>query len=229
MKPASIASLLKRMQNLGSPRDVEGMARFGIVSKKVYGISVVTLRTLARGIGRNHGLAAKLWASGFLEARILAALIEEPGKVTVKQMERWVRDFDNWATCDACCSVVFDKTPHAWRKAVEWSRRKPEFVKRAGYALMAVLAVHDKKADDKQFARLFPHIKRGATDGRNFVKKAVNWALRQIGKRNRKLNKLAIKAARDIHAMDSRSAKWIASDALRELTSGAVQRRLKRR
>ena len=229
MKPTNIRSLLKRMRRLGSKKNVAGMARFGIHSVKVYGISAPPLKKLAREIGKNHNLAQKLWASGVLEARILAAFIDEPAKVSEKQLERWVKDFDNWAVCDTCCGYLFDKTSFAWEKAVEWSRRKQEFVKRAGYALMAWLAVHDKKAHDSRFARLFPHIRRGATDERNFVRKAVNWALRQIGKRNRNLNKLAIRTAKDIHTMDSRSAKWIASDALRELTSPSAQRRLQRK
>jgi len=229
VKQTNLRSLLKRLQLLGDPKAAQGMARFGIVSKKVLGVSAVSLRKLAREIGKDHELAAKLWTRGVLEARLLAALTDEPHKVTEKQMERWVKDFDNWAVCDTCCSVLFDKTPLAWRKAAEWSRRKEEFVKRAGYALMAALAVHDKAADDRRFAKFLPPIKRGSTDERNFVKKAVNWALRQIGKRNLKLNKLAIKMANDIHAIDSPGTRWIASDALRELTSAAVQRRLRRK
>jgi 3-methyladenine DNA glycosylase AlkD len=171
----------------------------------------------------------KLWKSGSLEARALAALIDEPAKVTEAQMERWVRDFDNWAVCDTCCGYLFDKTPFAWKKAVQWSRRDEEFVKRAGYALMAWLAVHDKKAADAPFIKLLPHIKRGALDERNFVKKAVNWALRQIGKRNMALNKRAIQTAKEIRSIDTSAARWIASDALRELTRKAAQGRLMKR
>ncbi len=159
----------------------------------------------------------------------LAFLIDEPSKVTEKQMEQWVKEFDNWAVCDGCCMNLFDKTIFAWKKAVEWSRRKEEYEKRAAFALMAVLAVHDKEAEDKQFLSLLPIIKREAVDERNFVRKAVNWALRQIGKRNLALNKKAIQVAKEIQKMDSRSARWIAADALRELTGTAVQRRLSRK
>jgi 3-methyladenine DNA glycosylase AlkD len=193
------------------------MARFGITSRKAFGVGVRPLRSLAKSIGKNHKLASGLWRSGYLEARILAALVEDPQQVTSRQMDSWAQDFDNWAVCDACCSVVFDKTTFAYSKAAIWSRRSREFVKRAGYVMMAVLAVHDKKAPDAVFVKLFPLIRRGATDERNFVKKAVNWALRQIGKRNRNLNTRAIHLATSIRRMDSPSARWIAADALREL------------
>jgi 3-methyladenine DNA glycosylase AlkD len=164
-----------------------------------------------------------------LEARGIAALIDEPSKVTERQMEQWVKEFDNWAVCDGCCMNLFDKTTLAWKKAIEWSRREKEFEKRAAFSLMAVLAVHDKQATDRQFLSLLPIIKREAVDERNFVRKAVNWALRQVGKRNLALNKKAIQVAKEIQKIDSRSAKWIAADALRELTSTAVQRRLSRK
>jgi 3-methyladenine DNA glycosylase AlkD len=144
-------------------------------------------------------------------------------------MERWVKDFDNWAVCDTCCACLFDKTPYAVSKALRWCKEKPEFVRRAGFVLMATLAVHDKKAPDRVFERFFPHLKRGARDERNFVKKAVNWAVRQIGKRNRALNKKAIRLSQEIHALDTPPARWIASDALRELTSPAVIRRLNKK
>jgi 3-methyladenine DNA glycosylase AlkD len=184
---------------------------------------------MARKIGKNHKLAQQLWSTGILEARGIAALVDEPSRVTEKQMEQWVKDFDNWAVCDRCCMNLFDKTIFAWKKAVEWSRRKEEFEKRAAFSLMAVLAVHDKKAEDKRFLSLLPIIRREAVDDRNFVRKAVNWALRQIGKRNLALNKKAIQTAKEIQGLDSRSARWIAADALRELTSVAVHRRLTRK
>ena len=177
------------------------------------------LRALAKDIGHNHALALDLWASGVHEARILAALIDEPDRVTGAQMERWVKRFDSWDVCDCCCGSLFIKTPFAYRKAIEWSRREEEYVKRAGFVLMASLAVHDKKAPDAVFARYLRLIKMGATDERNFVKKAVNWAMRQIGKRNLSLREAAIKAAREIQQLDSKAARWIAADALRELTS----------
>lgn len=200
------------------------MARFGITSRKAFGVSAVPLKTLAKKIGRNHALAQRLWKSRYLEARTLAALIEDPRQVTSRQMDRWAKDFDNWAVCDTCCSVVFDKTPFAYSKAVLWSRRSDEFLKRAGYVMMAVLAVHDKTSADTVFLKFFPHIRRGALDERNFVKKAVNWALRQIGKRNRNLNTQAIRLAKRIRQIDSTAARWIASDALRELCAVRAKR-----
>lgn len=219
--------ILEQLKSLSNPKAIAGMARFGINPKNTYGVSIPVLRKMAKQIGKNHRLAEKLWHSGIHEARILAGMIDPPEMITQEQMEGWVRDFDSWDVCDQCCSNLFDKTKFAHQKAVEWSRRKEEFVKRAGFVLMATLAVHDKEADNQKFLRFVPIIKREATDERNFVKKAVNWALRQIGKRNRSLNKEAIKAAKEIQKMDSKSAKWIASDALRELTSEAVQKKLR--
>lgn len=219
--------IIRRLKALGDPQAVAGMARFGIRAKKAYGISAPALRSLAKEIGKDHSLAQKLWNSAILEARILACLIDDPQFVSEAQMERWVRNFDNWSVCDACCGNLFDKTPFAYDKAKEWSKRKEEFVKRAGFTLMADLAIHDKKARDQAFIRFLPLIKREAKDERNFVKKAVNWALRQIGKRNRQLNQAVIETAREIYRLDSKSARWIAADALRELRSPAVQKRLK--
>ena len=186
-----------------------------------------TLRVIAKEVGHNHELALKLWATEILDARILAAFIDDPKLTTEVQMNHWVKDFDNWAICDGVCIHLFRKTPFAWNKAKEWSKRKEEFVKRAGFTLMATLAVHDKEADDQKFVALLPTIKREAKDDRNGVKKAANWALRQIGKRNIALNKSAIQTAKEIRKLDSPAARWIASDALRELQSKAVQTRLK--
>jgi 3-methyladenine DNA glycosylase AlkD len=205
------------------------MARFAVPIDKALGIPTSALRKLAREIGKDHELAENLWKSGVHEARILAALVDEPRKVTEAQAERWLRDFDSWDVCDCCCGNLFDKRPFAYRKAAEWSRRKEEFAKRAGFALMAALAVHDKKAAEAKFLKFLPLIKRESLDERNFVKKGVNWALRQIGKRNSRLNQAAVKAAQEIRKMDSRSARWIAADALRELTSEAVWGRLRRK
>jgi len=219
--------ILRKLESLSDPKAVEGMARFGINPKNTYGVSIPNLRTMAKEIGRSHLLAQQLWLSGIHEARILACMIDSPEMVTEKQMASWVRDIDSWDVCDQCCSNLFDKTKFAHRKAVEWSKRDEEFVKRAGFVLMAALSVHDKKAKDEEFLKFLPIIKRESKDERNFVKKAVNWALRQIGKRNIKLNKEAIKTAEEIQKIDSKSAKWIASDALRELTSEAVQKKLK--
>ncbi len=221
-------SVIEELRSKANPGAVEGMARFGISSKNTLGLSIPTLRGMAKKLGRDHSLALALWKSGIHEARILAAMVDEPGRVTERQMESWVADFDSWDVCDGCCGSLFDKTPFAYAKALEWSGRSEEFVKRAGYALMAELAVHDKEAGDAAFLRFFEAIESGSTDGRNFVKKAVNWALRQVGKRNPRLNKEALKLAKRISKLDSASAKWVASDAIRELTSEAVQKRLRR-
>jgi len=229
MTTTQLDSILKHLQSLGDRKAVEGMARFGITTPKAFGVSAPVLKEIAREIGKNHALALELWATGVLEARSIAAVIDEPSKVTERQMERWVKGFDNWAVCDGCCMYLFDKTAFAWKKVVEWSRREKEFEKRAAFSLMAVLAVHDKTAKDKQFLSLLPIIKREAVDERNFVRKAVNWALRQIGKRNFVLNKKVIQVAKEIQKINSRSARWIAADALRELTSSAVQTRLSRK
>ena len=202
------------------------MARFGINPENTYGVSIPNLRKIARETGEDHALAQQLWASGIHEARILASFIDKPETVTEAQMESWVKDFDSWDVCDQCCSNLFDKTKFAHRKAAEWSKREEEFVKRAGFTLMAALAVHDKKAADEDFLKFLPIIKRESTDGRNFVKKAVNWALRQIGKRNHNLNQMALKTAEEIQQVNSKSARWIAADAIRELTSEAVQKKL---
>lgn len=198
-------------------KNFEGMARFGINTKNALCIGIPVLRKMAKEIGKDHKLALELYNSGIHEAKILASMVDEPEKVTEQQMEKWVKDFDSWDVCDQVCSNLFDKTCFVWQKAVSWSKRKEEFIKRAGFATMAALAVHNKKADDKDFIKLFSLIKKESVDERNFVKKAVNWALRQIGKRNRKLNQEAIKAAREIAEVNSKSAKWIARDALWEL------------
>ncbi len=219
--------IIKKFGSMANPVAVEGMKKYGIDTTKAYGISVPNLRKIAGEIGVNHGIAQQLWASGIHEARILAGLVDDYRMVTEAQMERWVKDFDSWDVCDQCCSNLFDKTTFAYRKAVEWSNREEEFVKRAGFVLMAALAVHDKKAGDENFLAFLPVIKNEAHDDRNFVKKAMNWALRQIGKRNLALNNRAVETAREIQKKDSKSARWVASDAIRELTSQAVQKRLK--
>jgi len=220
--------IIQHIKSLRDPEAVKGMARFGINPKNTYGVSIPYLRKVAKQIGKNHLLAQRLWSSGIHEARILACLIDDPAEVTEGQMEKWVKDFDSWDVCDQCCSNLFDKTNFSYKKALQWAQRDKEFVKRAGFVIMAVQAVHDKKAHDKAFMQFFPLILRGAEDERNFVKKAVNWALRQIGKRNHTLNEKAIATANKIQRIYSKSARWIASDALRELTSEAVQKRLNR-
>jgi len=219
--------IIDQLKSLSDPEAVSGMARFGIKSDKTLGVSIPNLRKIAKKTGKNHPLALQLWDSDIHEARILAGMVDDPEMVTEEQMESWVKDFDSWDVCDQCCLNLLDKTEFAYQKAIEWSERSEEFVKRTGFVLMAQFAVHDKKASDEDFIQFFPIIKREATDTRNFVKKAVNWALRQIGKRNLNLNDKAIEIAKEIQQLDSKSAKWIATDALRELTSEAVQKRLR--
>ena len=220
------------MQHIAANADpawATGMARFGIVAKANYGVRIPTLRKLARQIGTDHDLAQDLWESGIRETRILASMVDDPQMVTQEQMEHWTGDFDTWEVCDNCCGNLFDKTAFAREKCLEWASREDEFVKRAGFALMATLAVHDKAAEDRVFEEFFPAIEREAGDSRNFVKKAVSWALRQIGKRHPALNRQAVDAAHRIRSTGPKSARWVASDALRELTSDGVQQRLKER
>jgi len=218
--------IINKLNEHSNPKNVAGMARFGISSKNTLGVSIPILRDIAKKIGKDHELAIQLWKTGIHEARILAGMIDNVLEVTEKQMESWVKDFDSWDTCDQVCMNLFDKTPFAHKKAVEWTKRKEEFVKRAGFAMIAALASHDKKAKDNDFIRFFPCIVKASTDERNFVRKAVNWALRGIGKKNRPLNKAAIKVAEKILGIDSKPSKWIAADALRELKSPAVRKRI---
>lgn len=221
------AEVLARLKAFADPRVKSQMAHFGVHAKIAYGVTTPNLRAVARQAGKSHTLAAQLWTSGIHEARILAGFVGEPAKVTAAQMERWARDFDTWDIVDGTCCHLFAFAAPAWAKAIAWSRREEEFIKRAAFALMAYLALHDKQAPDSQFLRLLPIIRRHSADQRNFVRKAVNWALRQIGKRNLALNKAAIRAAQQIRLLDSSTARWIAADALRELHGPAVQRRLR--
>lgn len=221
--------IVKRLKSLSSPKNVKGMARFGINPGNTLGVSIPHIRKIAREAGKDHQLARQLWQSGIHEARILASMVGEPEKVTGEQMEQWVRDFDSWDVCDQVCMNLFDRTGLAWEKAAEWPGREEEFVKRAGFVMMAVLAVHDKEADDGRFEAFLPVIKREAGDERNFVRKAINWALRQIGKRNLHLNGKAIEAAEELQKADSKAARWVASGALRELTSRKVRERLEKK
>jgi 3-methyladenine DNA glycosylase AlkD len=214
-----ITRIIKTLKHYSSPKNKDGMAKFGIATEHALGVSIPNIRKIAREIGKNHELALSLWKTNIHEARILACIIDDPNKVTSDQMDAWVNDFNSWDLCDQCCMNLFDKTRFAYLKAVAWPDNEKEFVRRAGFALMASLAVHDKQADDGKFIRFFPIIKQYSTDERNFVKKAVNWALRQIGKRNNNLRKEAIKVAEEIQNIDSNAAKWVACDALRELNN----------
>ena len=222
----SAEEVIARLNALSNPDNVAGMARYGINTQDTLGISIYTLRPIAKEIGRDHALALALWDSRVHEARILASYIDDPLQVTEAQLERWVADFDSWDVCDQVCDL-FGRTPFAYQKTFEWSQRQEEFVKRAGFVLMAELAAHDKKAPDDKLAQFLPVIVRESADERNFVKKAVNWALRNIGKRNRYLNGLAIETAGQIRQVPSKAARWIAADALRELTGEKVQARLR--
>lgn len=213
---------MKKLKSLSSTEDVEMQKHFGITAKKQLGIRTPDLRKLAKEIKINHLLALELWETEILEARIVAAFIADYKQITEREMEKWLRDFDNWAICDGVCSAVFDKTPIAYEKAVEWTKRKSEYEKRAGFVMMAVLAVHDKKTGDEKFLPFFDLIKKHSDDDRNFVKKAVNWALRQIGKRSPFLYEEALLVAEEISEFESKSAKWIAADALREFRSEKV-------
>jgi 3-methyladenine DNA glycosylase AlkD len=224
---SSSLKIISKLKSMRNPRNIEGMARFGISTKNTLGIPIPVLRGIAKKEGKSHELALALWKSGIHEARILAAFVDKCDEVTENQMDEWVLDFDSWDVCDQVCSNLFDKTPFAHAKAIEWSRRKEEFVKRAGFAMMAALAVHDKVAKDEEFTKFFPLILAGSTDERNFVRKAVNWALRQIGKRNAALHKKALSAAKEIAKMDSKAARWIAADAIRELESDAVRKKIR--
>jgi 3-methyladenine DNA glycosylase AlkD len=225
-EPDRFPGIMEDLKAMENPANREGMSRFGINTSRAFGIPMPVIRRMAKHIGRDHHLAACLWESGVHEARILACLIDAPQEVSGEQMDAWVKEFDSWDLCDQCCSNLFDKTTLSWEKAVEWSGREEEFVRRAGFVLMAALAVHDKKAPDERFIPFLPLIVRESVDTRNFVKKAVNWALRQIGKRSPLLNDQAIETARALVGSENPAARWIGRDALRELTSGPVQEKL---
>jgi 3-methyladenine DNA glycosylase AlkD len=239
----SVQEILRELKGKANPDNVKGMARYGMTSEKRLGVSVPNMRMIAKKVGKKHELALELWKTGIPEAKIVAAMVGEPEKLTEEQMEDWVKEIDSWDICDQVCMNLFEKTPLARKKIFDWSEREEEFVKRTAFALIACLAWHDKKAEDAKIIEFLSLIKREAakfieflslrkreaTDERNFVKKAVNWALRTIGKRNPNLNKAAVKAAKEIQDIDSKTARWIASNAIKELESDAVQRRLKQK
>lgn len=218
--------VLDHLRSLENPTNRQGMKRFGINTEHALGISMKTLRGVARSYRKDHELALSLWESGLHEARLLAVLIDDPRQLGEEQLEEWVADIQSWDLCDQACSNLFDKWPGAYHKAREWSQRDEEFVKRAGFVLMAVLSVHDKKAGDDQFIEFFDDIERESDDPRNFVKKAVNWALRAMGKRNATLNEQALQMARKLACSENKTACWVGRHALRELESDKVQRRL---
>ncbi len=212
----TVQKILRRMRTHANPKNVAGMARFGINPKNTLGLSIPMLRKLAKEIGKNHSLAGQLWKTKIHEARILAGFIDDPAQVTPSQMDRWAKDFDSWDVCDQVACFLFDKTPYAYQKAIQWSRAREEFVKRAGFALMAGLAWHNKTAADKKFVPFLHCIEQQADDPRNFVKKAINWALRQIGKRSPALAKKAVPVAKKLAESKKPAARWVGSDALRE-------------
>ena len=224
----SVKDVLGKLQSVARPDNLEEMARYGIPIERRLCISVPDLRKLAKEIGKDHKLAMDLWRTGIGEARILATMIGDPDELTEEQMEDWVKDINSWDVCDQVCMNLFRNNQLAWKKILDWSEREEEFAKRTAFSLIACLAWHDKKAADEKFLELLPVIVRESADERNFVKKGINWALRSIGKRNLNLNKAAISTAKEIQQLDSRSARWIASDAIRELESNAIQNRLRK-
>jgi 3-methyladenine DNA glycosylase AlkD len=225
--------IIEKLAALEDPANVAGMVRFGIVTKKAFGVSAPVLKALAKDVKKQaedrHPLALALWETGIHEARVIAYLIDDPGAVSPAQMDAWAADFDNWAICDGTCGHLFCRTEPAYQKAYEWAQRDEEFVKRAGLVLPAWLAVHDKKAPDERIARFLPVLEAHAGDARNFIKKAVNWSLRQIGKRNLNLNALAVETAERIKAQNTKPARWIAADALRELKNEKTLERLRKK
>lgn len=224
---ASTAEILDQLRAKTDPGNLEGMARYGMSVDRRLGVSVREMRRIAKTTGKDHELAIALWRTGFAEARILASMLAAPEALTERDMEAWVQDLDSWDVCDQVGMNLFEKTPLARRKIIEWSGREEAFVKRAAYALIACLAWHDRRATDEEFLAWLPVIRHGATDERNFVKKAVSWALRHIGKRNPRLNKAAIRTARELRRLDSKAARWIAAEAIRELEDEGTQRRLR--
>jgi 3-methyladenine DNA glycosylase AlkD len=224
--PNDVEAVVATLKRLGTKATRDGMARYAIPADKAFGVPVGAIRDLGKSLGRDHDLAAGLWGTGWYEPRMLAAFVDEPDRVTPAQMDRWCGGFDIWAICDTVCFHLFDRTPHAWRKVQQWARRRDEFEKRAAFALLASLAGHDKKAADEAFVRCLPLIERGAMDGRNFVKKGVSWALRGIGHRNSNLHAAAVALARRLADSSDAAARWVAKDAIRDLTRAAVMRKV---
>lgn len=224
-RTAEVKEILAALRKRARPGAVEGMARFGIRPEKLLGVSIPVLRAQAKALGRDHDLALALWDTGVHEARILASMIAEPASVTPRLLERWVGDFDAWDVCDQTIMNLFEDVPGMFEKAPAWAKRDEEYVKRAGYVLMARLAVSDKKAPDEAFEAFYPSIRAGAADPRNYVKKAVSWALRQIGKRNDRLEKSARQLAQELKAAASPPARWIGADTLRDLDAARARRK----
>jgi Predicted DNA alkylation repair enzyme len=225
---AQVDAVVRALQRLSSKSTRDGMLRFGIPNDNALGVPVGKMQKLAKELGRNHELAQALWQKGIYETRMTAALLDEPERVTPAQMDRWCKDFDNWGIVDTVCFTLFDRTPHAWKKVDQWAGRKPEFQKRASFALLACLGVHDKLATNEQFLRCLPLIEEAATDERNFVKKGVSWALRVIGRRNVELNKACTALARRLAGSPNPTARSLGKEALREFEGAVVKRKLKK-
>ena len=223
---ADVRTALSCLEQMSTAHDRANLARFGITAPKAFGVSMVNVQILAKRLGRSHELALALWDTGWYEARLLTSFVDEPTRVTRAQMDRWCRDFDNWGICDTVCFHLFDRSPHAWAKVAKWHDQRGEFVRRAAFALLASLALHDKTTGDQPFVESLTLIERAATDERNFVKKGVSWALRLIGRRNRALNVQAVTVARRLSASRDATARWIGRGALKELTGPIVMRRL---
>jgi 3-methyladenine DNA glycosylase AlkD len=223
-----VAETLRWLERKGTKANRDGMARYGIVAQKVFGVSMASMKTLAKKLGRDHELALDLWDTGWYEARILASFVDEPQLVTPAQMDRWARDFDNWAICDSICFHLFDKTPHAWNKIEQWSGRKGEFVKRAGFALLASVALHDKKAPDAPFIKSLALVRKAASDDRNFVKKGVSWALRSVAHRNGLLHRKSLELAETLARSADSTERWVGKDTIRDITRPAILRRVSR-
>lgn len=223
-----VDSIVATLRRMGSRRNREGMARYAIPSERAFGASMARIQALARRLGKRHALAGALWRTGWHEARLLAVYVEEPERVTPVQMDRWCRDFDSWAICDTVCFQLFDRTPHAFRKVRQWAPRREEFVRRAAFALLASLALHDRETADAAFVRCLALVDRAASDERNFVRKGVSWALRGVGRRSRGLHRDAVAIARRLAASEDGTRRWIGKDALADLTRPAVVRRLRR-
>jgi 3-methyladenine DNA glycosylase AlkD len=223
---ARAAEVLQWLERRGTRKNRDGLARYGIITANAFGVPVGDLQRQAKSLGRDHALALALWDTGWYEARLLAAFVDEPEQVTPAQMDRWSRDFDNWGICDTVIMHLFDGTPHAWRKVDQWSAKKGEFIKRAGFAMLASLALHDKTSGDARFLRTLPLIEAAATDERNFVKKGVNWALRSIGHRSVALHAAAITLAEKLAQSEDPTPRWIGKDALRDLNRPLVRKRV---
>jgi 3-methyladenine DNA glycosylase AlkD len=221
-----VRDVLAALERKGTKKNRDGMARYAIVADKAFGVSVGELRTMGRALGHDHDLALGLWATGWYEARMLACFVDEPARVTSAQMDRWARDFDNWAICDHACFHLFDRTRHAFGKVAAWAKRREEFVRRAAFALLASVAGHDRRAPDTAFLATLPLIEKAAADERNFVKKGVSWALRGIGHRNLALNRAALDVAQRLAGSDDPSERWVGKDTLRDLTRPLVAKKL---